>query len=172
MKWFFLLAIISIGTCLAKTIDDNHQEEVEDAENVDRNTLSQTTQSNEVMFANSGMNAGDLNIPGSLVQLLANGGAVAAGILVVAALALMVMPAFGVRACSIFGGCDSPSYQAYSTSPNSVYSDYQGYSQGGTYNNPVYQRRSLEYIGPILKALGNAYDKYNRAATPTVTKNA
>lgn len=54
------------------------------------------------------MNVGDISLPGGLVQLLANGGAVAAGILLVAAVALMVMPAFGLRMCSIFGGCDVP----------------------------------------------------------------
>ncbi|XP_014249802.1 uncharacterized protein LOC106666835 [Cimex lectularius] len=156
-KWI-LFAALAFVVVLTHAADEIVEDDEPDA--VDRNTVT---------TSHSRLNVGDITLPNGLVTLLANGGAVAAGILAVAAIAMLLMPAFGLRMCSIFGNCDNPTYQAYSAAPNSVYADYPGYAQSGTYNNPVYQKRSLEYIGPILKALGNAYEKYSK---PAIIKKA
>ena len=58
-----------------------------------------------------GLATGEVVLPGSLVTLLTNGGAVAAGILAVVAIAMLTMPLFGLKFCTLFGTCDIPSYQ-------------------------------------------------------------
>uniref|UniRef100_A0A146KQL7 Uncharacterized protein n=1 Tax=Lygus hesperus TaxID=30085 RepID=A0A146KQL7_LYGHE len=116
----------------------------------------------------------DITIPGNLVQMLMNGGAVAAGIIVVATLATLVWPVLQTRMCHVFGTCDNI-YAASPYSGTAYQQDYAqaAYGQGGTFNNPTnYQKRSIEYLTPVLKALGNAYEKYNHASVATAKKMA
>ncbi|KAF6211278.1 hypothetical protein GE061_014395 [Apolygus lucorum] len=116
----------------------------------------------------------DITIPGSLVQMLMNGGAVAAGIVVVATLATLIWPVLQQRMCNVFGTCDNI-YAAAPYPATAYQQDYaqSAYGQGGTFNNPTnYQKRSIEYLTPVLKALGNAYEKYNHASVTTAKKLA
>lgn len=82
---------------------------------------------------------GDLNIPQNLMQILTNGGAVAVGLAVVAALAALAMPMFGIRYCQLLGNCDN----AYQYSANSVYQNdmYGQYPQASYPTGNSYQKR-------------------------------
>lgn len=82
---------------------------------------------------------GDINIPQNLMQILSNGGAVAVGLAVVAALAALAMPMFGIRYCQLLGNCDN----AYPYSANSVYQNdmYGQYPQASYPTGNSYQKR-------------------------------
>jgi hypothetical protein len=75
-----------------------------------------------------GLATGDVVLPSSLVTILTNGGAVAAGILAVVAIVMLALPLFGMKFCSLFGTCDIPPYQgiqntSFTTSPFSSFKD-------------------------------------------------
>lgn len=76
------------------------------------------------------------SLPGNLLSMVTNGGTVAAGLLAFAAVAMLVMPLFGFRMCSILGGCDP--YQGYYN--NDAYNS-GGYSQSSIYTPSTYQKR-------------------------------
>ncbi|XP_014293271.1 uncharacterized protein [Halyomorpha halys] len=133
----------------------------------DGSKLPEVDEHDKNIIPQSTAHPSDFTFPNALTSFLTNGGIVAGAVLAIGALAVILAPIFGFKFCTLLGTCDS----GYSAGPS--YNDYTGYQQG-TYN-PAYQKRSLEYIGPILKALGNAYDKYNKNGSPlatAVTKNA
>ena len=132
---------------------------------------------------------GELTISDGLLRALGTAGVLITGIAGIAAILSFLLPMFGFRSCMLFGTCDS-SYDttAYSNvNSNSIY-DTQGwvkdieniflcdkkgvvvvvkkmnipYFRYGNYqyNGNPYKKRSLEYVGPILKMLTAAYDKY------------
>ncbi|EEB18231.1 hypothetical protein Phum_PHUM506450 [Pediculus humanus corporis] len=103
---------------------------------------------------------GELTISDGLLRALGTAGVLITGIAGIAAILSFLLPMFGFRSCMLFGTCDS-SYDttAYSNvNSNSIY-DTQGYGNY-QYNGNPYKKRSLEYVGPILKMLTAAYDKY------------
>lgn len=87
----------------------------------------------------------DLGIPQNLLNILTNGGAVAVGLAVVAALAALAMPMFGLKYCQLLGNCDSTAYPYANTAvyQNDVYGQYPqtSYPTGNTY-----QKR---YVSPF-----------------------
>ncbi|GLH02256.1 Uncharacterized protein GBIM_08274 [Gryllus bimaculatus] len=120
------------------------------------------------------LRAGDFSLSNNFVSGLVTAGAVVLGVLGVAAVLAILLPLFGVKLCYLTGTCDplgpqgvfvasQPLPAAPAGSPHA----YDAYN-AAAYNNAAsagypstsYQRRSLEYVGPILKALSTAYDKY------------
>ncbi|XP_069686127.1 uncharacterized protein [Periplaneta americana] len=135
------------------------EETTEEHTNVDRNSLSSIRLPN------------DMSLPANMLQLITAAGALVLGFVGVAVVLSLVLPVFGVRLCHILGTCDTYSTTAYSSG---IGPSYDAYGTTGTYNQPTlsyasnaFQKRSLEYVGPILKALSAAYDKY---AVPIVKK--
>ncbi|PSN32991.1 hypothetical protein C0J52_21123 [Blattella germanica] len=110
---------------------------------------------------------GDVSLPANMLQLVTAAGALVLGFVGVAVILSLVMPLFGIRLCHLLGTCDN------FASATTAYSGHNyDYSTAGTYSQPLYsntafQKRSLEYVGPILKALSAAYDKY---AVPIIKK--
>ncbi|XP_075211050.1 uncharacterized protein LOC142318345 isoform X2 [Lycorma delicatula] len=132
-------------------------------EDVDRNSLAQSP-----LQASSSSN--DVSNNGNLIALLSNGGIAAVGLLSFAAVVMVILQLFGFRWCSILGSCgDLHQNGYYGDGYNSG-----GYSQSSYYTPSTYQKRSLEYIGPILKALSSAYDKYGKvnSATESIDKKS
>ncbi|KAL1464883.1 hypothetical protein WDU94_004491 [Cyamophila willieti] len=110
-------------------------------------------------------------LPNGFVGHLITGGAVAVGVIVIVLLASLFYPFSSVKGlCDVFQSCPPNSNYRVDTYPtpgvlsantNTQYQDTYNspYSQPGAYS-PTYQKRSLEYVGPILKMLNAAYDKY------------
>jgi len=100
-------------------------------------------------------------IPTGYGAVLAAGGAVVIGVVVLLAIAAIVSPLFGYRLCQVFSTCDVPlSSTGYSTD------GYSGYAASSPYPS-TYQKRSIGYaVGPILHALNSAYEKYGNGESP------
>ncbi|XP_049794861.1 uncharacterized protein LOC126209727 [Schistocerca nitens] len=114
------------------------------------------------------------DLPANVMYFLASAGAIILAVLVIAAILSLILPLFGIKLCYLLGTCEHVTY--FSQPLGAVGTQYDAYANGGTFNNPVpstaysssaYQKRSLEYVGPILKALSAAYEKY---AVPLVKK--
>ncbi|XP_026807427.1 uncharacterized protein LOC113550031 isoform X1 [Rhopalosiphum maidis] len=98
-------------------------------------------------------------IPSSYGAALAAGGAVVIGVVVLLAISAIVSPLFGYRLCQIFSTCDVPAAgTGYSADA------YQSYP-------PTYNKRSIEYVKPILQVLNSAYEKYGHGAIPAGLAN-
>ncbi|KAL5235943.1 hypothetical protein ACI65C_003353 [Semiaphis heraclei] len=93
-------------------------------------------------------------IPNSYGAALAAGGAVVVGVVVLLAISAIVSPLFGYKLCQIFSTCDvPPTVTGYSADA------YQSYP-------PTYNKRSIEYVKPILQVLNSAYEKYGHGSIP------
>ncbi|XP_039297853.1 uncharacterized protein LOC111056946 [Nilaparvata lugens] len=158
------VALASISTASTATTSSASTDATKD--NIDRNSNSAVAPTPVPHNDDSEMTLSNI-----LSNLTYHGGFVAAGVLALSALAAMIMPMFGLRLCSLIGTCDAV-YPA--TSYASGYSNdaaYAGYGQA-MYSPSSYQKRSIEYIGPILKALSSAYDKYGKASAVASTKKS
>ncbi|KAI5713255.1 hypothetical protein M8J75_014915 [Diaphorina citri] len=110
-------------------------------------------------------------LPTGILGHLVTGGAVAIGVVIIVLIASLFYPFSSVKGlCDLTGSCPPNSNYRVDTYPtpgvlsantNTQYADSYNspYSQPGAYS-PTYQKRSLEYVGPILKMLNAAYDKY------------
>ncbi|XP_015365053.1 PREDICTED: uncharacterized protein LOC107162598 isoform X2 [Diuraphis noxia] len=93
-------------------------------------------------------------IPNSYGAALATGGVVVIGVVVLLAISAIVSPLFGYRLCQIFSTCEvPPTATGYSADA------YQSFP-------PTYNKRSIEYVKPILQVLNSAYEKYGHGAIP------
>ncbi|XP_060872533.1 uncharacterized protein LOC132946511 [Metopolophium dirhodum] len=93
-------------------------------------------------------------IPNSYGAALATGGVVVIGVVVLLAISAIVSPLFGYRLCQIFSTCEvPPAATGYSADA------YQSFP-------PTYNKRSIEYVKPILQVLNSAYEKYGHGAIP------
>ncbi|XP_050537106.1 uncharacterized protein LOC126903135 [Daktulosphaira vitifoliae] len=102
-------------------------------------------------------------VPKGYGGALATGGAVVVGIVVLLAIAAVVSPLFGYRLCQIFSTCDA------ATTGTAFSGDgYSGYATAPSYS--TYQKRSIEYVGPILQALNSAYEKYGHGTTNPISQ--
>ncbi|XP_027841327.1 uncharacterized protein LOC114122766 isoform X2 [Aphis gossypii] len=99
-------------------------------------------------------------IPNSYGAALAAGGAVVIGVVVLLAISAIVSPLFGYRLCQIFSTCDLPPAAATGYSTDA----YQSFP-------PTYNKRSIEYVKPILQVLNSAYEKYGHGAIPAGLAN-
>ncbi|XP_025193064.1 uncharacterized protein LOC112593045 isoform X1 [Melanaphis sacchari] len=98
-------------------------------------------------------------IPNSYGAVLAAGGAVVIGVVVLLAISAIVSPLFGYKLCQIFSTCDvPPAATGYSADA------YQSFP-------PTYNKRSIEYVKPILQVLNSAYEKYGQGAIPAGLAN-
>lgn len=83
-------------------------------------------------------------VPQNLMQAVTQGGAVAVGLAVLAALAALTLPLFGIKYCQLLGNC-SDNY-AYA---NSVYQNdpslYGPYSQPTYPSSNTYQKRYVNF---------------------------
>ncbi|XP_050430960.1 uncharacterized protein LOC126839608 [Adelges cooleyi] len=91
-------------------------------------------------------------VPNGYGSAAVTGGAVAVGVVVLLAIAAVIGPLFGYRLCQIFNTCDVVAAQSFNSDGYSDYASASLYSP--------YQKRSIEYVGPILQALNSAYAKY------------
>jgi len=98
-------------------------------------------------------------IPSSYGAALAAGGAVVIGVVVLLAISAIVSPLFGYKLCQIFSTCDvPPAATGYNADA------YQSFP-------PTYNKRSIEYVKPILQVLNSAYEKYGHGAIPAGLAN-
>ncbi|KAJ9597691.1 hypothetical protein L9F63_011457 [Diploptera punctata] len=146
---FFICTIVLLA--VVKSSLSNDEDQHSEVSNTDKNSIKLP---------------GDLSLPSNMIQLVVAAGALVLGVVGVAIILSLVLPLFGVRICNFLGTCESFTTTAYA-GPT-----YDTYNTAGTYNQPLYgntafQKRSLEYVGPILKALSTAYDKY---ALPIIKK--
>ncbi|XKL62260.1 hypothetical protein PGB90_002093 [Kerria lacca] len=106
----------------------------------------------------------DISWKSGLEQSLTLGGIIVAGLVILGGLAWLLAPIFGYRICTLLGNCEVPSI-THSTGGNLQDPSHTN-SFSDTYNTPYvsyapgYRKRSLNYIGPILKTLASAYEKY------------
>ncbi|PNF29195.1 hypothetical protein B7P43_G10786 [Cryptotermes secundus] len=149
----FLMAVLYTSACAEEGTED-------ETVSVDRNSLSSIRLPN------------DMSLPANMLQLVTAAGALVLGFIGVAVVLSLILPLFGVRFCNLVGTCEHFTTTAYSGT--GMGHNYDAYSTAGTYNQPSlsyatnnFQKRSLEYVGPILKALSAAYDKY---AVPLIKK--
>ncbi|KAK6617968.1 hypothetical protein RUM43_012315 [Polyplax serrata] len=102
----------------------------------------------------------DFTLSDGLLRAVGTAGVLITGIAGIAALLSFLLPMFGFRSCMLFGTCDN-GYETTgynSVGSNSIY-EQPGFN-GYQYNGSPYKKRSLEYVGPILKMLSAAYEKY------------
>ncbi|RZF39865.1 hypothetical protein LSTR_LSTR014164 [Laodelphax striatellus] len=161
------LALISISTAATDTSSSSTTSTDTTKNSIDRNSNT------VVATAPAHQNDDEQLSFGNMLSVLGhNGGFIAAGVLALSAIAAMVMPMFGLRFCSLIGTCDGI-YPAASYA--SGYANDAAYAGGygqAMYSPSSYQKRSIEYIGPILKALSSAYDKYGKASAVASTKKS
>ncbi|XP_050435623.1 uncharacterized protein LOC126842625 [Adelges cooleyi] len=128
----------------------------EDAKEVTTSTSSSAIDRATSILKASVLNDNDASkwsvVPSGYGSALATGGAVVIGVVVLLAIAAVVSPLFGYRLCQIFSTCDAATGQSFSGD------GYSGYASAPSYS--TYQKRSIEYVGPILQALNSAYEKY------------
>ncbi|XP_054266902.1 uncharacterized protein LOC128989070 [Macrosteles quadrilineatus] len=113
----------------------------------------------------------EYGIPHNLMQIISSGGTVVLGVVVLAAIAALIMPMFNLRLCQVLGNCDTYAGAASGYSSNLYQNDVYGQYPQASYPTPnTYQKRSVEYMGPVLQMLKTAYDKYSQ--NPTASRNA
>ncbi|XP_047005001.1 uncharacterized protein LOC124623558 isoform X1 [Schistocerca americana] len=158
--YVILLLCISASSYADDTAED-------DSEPLDRHSLP-------VMNLPVGLRTVTEDLPANVMYFLASAGAIILAVLVIGAILSLILPLFGIKLCYLLGTCEHVTY--FSQPLGAVGTQYDAYANGATFNNPVpstaysssaYQKRSLEYVGPILKALSAAYEKY---AVPLVKK--
>ncbi|KAG8256612.1 hypothetical protein J6590_091856 [Homalodisca vitripennis] len=89
-------------------------------------------------------------------------------VVVLAILGALAMPLFGFQYCQLLGTCNNSLYTGYNNMyQNDVYGQYpsSSYQSGNTY-----QKRSVDYMGPMLHMLKAAYDKYGQNGAPSLSK--
>ncbi|KAM7249441.1 hypothetical protein ACFE04_008343 [Oxalis oulophora] len=115
----------------------------------------------------------DLSWKNGFEQALAVTGIIIGSFVILGGLAWLLTPVFGYRICTILGNCESPvlthsggnlqdpgQANAYpSDMYNSVVSPYMS----------GYRKRSLRYVGPLLKTLASAYEKFEQQTPSTKT---
>uniref|UniRef100_A0A1B6C526 Uncharacterized protein n=2 Tax=Clastoptera arizonana TaxID=38151 RepID=A0A1B6C526_9HEMI len=131
--------------------------------------VSKPDNNKDVHHATSSTGGGsyDLYLPNNVLAMLATGGSVTAGAMLVAALGVLILQTFGIRFCQVMGNCESPNH-GYSA--NLLHEGFGStHQQAPSYpSSPTaFQMRSLEYAGPVLSALKTAYDKYGSANEPS-----
>ncbi|KAK7867888.1 hypothetical protein R5R35_002813 [Gryllus longicercus] len=167
LRSLLLCSLVALAAAAAAASEDNSLDEPH------TNTVDRTSSTVSAIQL-----PGDFSLSNNFVSGLVTAGAVVLGVLGVAAVLAILLPLFGVKLCYLTGTCDplgpqgvfvasQPLPAAPAGSPHA----YDAYN-AAAYNNAAsagypstsYQRslnsRSLEYVGPILKALSTAYDKY------------
>ncbi|XKL69088.1 hypothetical protein PGB90_006857 [Kerria lacca] len=107
-------------------------------------------------------------------QVLVIGSIVISSLVIIGVVAWLLSPVLGYRLCTILGNCETE-VVSYSNGGNlqnfmqpnafpNVYNTYDSAYNGG------YQKRSLNYVGPILKTLASAYEKYEQSSTSSPKK--
>ncbi|XP_046409149.1 uncharacterized protein LOC124174057 isoform X2 [Ischnura elegans] len=120
----------------------------------------------------------------ALSSIAVSAGAAALGVAGLALVAYLILYMFGVKRCHLLGTCDAlAAATAHFTNPPPPHvtaghyssqmdtSPYGAYAPQQPQTNPpaTYQhegnsfnKRSLEYVGPVLRSLASAYDKYEK----------
>ncbi|KAK7573546.1 hypothetical protein V9T40_010737 [Parthenolecanium corni] len=101
-------------------------------------------------------------------QALAVSGILISTLVVLGVFAWLLAPVFGYRLCTVLGNCEPSVVLAHSNNGGNLQDPGQANGYSDMYNSVVspymsaYRKRSLKYVGPLLKTLASAYEKFDQ----------